>query len=350
MNICSMPEISGSVGREGDNLRRDVATVQSTLNALKPAQRRALSVDGRNGPRTMGAITEFQTQVCRFRKPDGRVDPGGRTWRAMMTPGAAAVWAGAVSAAPDLLARPAQDTVPASVPRGRSTELIHDAAAMAVFYPHLKREEGVIPYFYCCPSKLVTIGVGSMVDCKGSTQERDRRGRRECRELLNKWHVRFQKPDGSRASLEEVFEDWKRVRDAEKGAQGSKSIAQLRIPRSSCDELARKKIAHYARGMYGKYPFARRLHGWIQMALIDARWNPAKLNPWHGANVEKDPVGDKLIDDMWVLLNPDKPTFDPVGAQALFVEGWRDRGGSGYQERVAWRNARFLEGAQRMAG
>lgn len=77
--------ISKSVGRGGVNRRPDVLTVQKLINAnlgkLTPLA--PLEEDGLNGPKTIGAITEFQRRVVRMSKPDGRVDPGGKTLRTL---------------------------------------------------------------------------------------------------------------------------------------------------------------------------------------------------------------------------------------------------------------------------
>lgn len=73
-------QISRSVGRGGANAFADVQTVQRLLNNyVGRLGIRRLAVDGRVGPLTIGAIERFQRQVVGFARPDGRVDPGGRT-------------------------------------------------------------------------------------------------------------------------------------------------------------------------------------------------------------------------------------------------------------------------------
>lgn len=73
--------IQGSVGQSGQNAEQDVRIVQGLLNdnAVEPP----LRVDGRSGPATVGAIRWFQERALGLRNPDGRVDPGGRTWQAL---------------------------------------------------------------------------------------------------------------------------------------------------------------------------------------------------------------------------------------------------------------------------
>lgn len=83
-------QLRASVGRGGANLKSDVETVQILLNRARRRLRRAypnatlwrpLTEDGICGSRTIAAIVAFQQQVMRFRTPDGRIDPRGRTLR-----------------------------------------------------------------------------------------------------------------------------------------------------------------------------------------------------------------------------------------------------------------------------
>ena len=78
-----MATITGSVGRGGRNLRSDVITIQKLINdnilSIVPLAR--VVEDGACGPRTIGAIEEFQRRVVKMLEPDGRVDPGGSTLR-----------------------------------------------------------------------------------------------------------------------------------------------------------------------------------------------------------------------------------------------------------------------------
>ena len=90
-----MAAITGSVGRGGANRRDDVATVQRLINQqigrLTPLA--PLVVDGIAGTSTVAAIDTFQRRVLHMVSPDGRVDPGGPTFRALNgdVAGAAAV-------------------------------------------------------------------------------------------------------------------------------------------------------------------------------------------------------------------------------------------------------------------
>ena len=70
--------LTGSVGRGGDNKEVDVRAVQQRLirNAIQ------LEADGKIGPKTIEAIERFQR--ARIGVADGRVDPGGNTWKALL--------------------------------------------------------------------------------------------------------------------------------------------------------------------------------------------------------------------------------------------------------------------------
>lgn len=65
--------LGGSVGRKGKNAPGDVRAVQQALG---------IAIDGECGPRTIEAIEAFQRHLGAT-KPDGRVDAGGATERAL---------------------------------------------------------------------------------------------------------------------------------------------------------------------------------------------------------------------------------------------------------------------------
>ncbi len=77
--------ISASVGRDGKNGRSDVKTVQILLNMnigkLAPLQE--LEEDGTCGKNSLSAIEAFQLTVAGIRKPDCKVEPGGKTLKKM---------------------------------------------------------------------------------------------------------------------------------------------------------------------------------------------------------------------------------------------------------------------------
>ncbi len=73
-------EISASVGKGGKNKDADVKIVQTLLNEKHNA---GLTVDGDCGIKTIAAIKKFQQEKAGFGSPDGRIDPGGKTWQAL---------------------------------------------------------------------------------------------------------------------------------------------------------------------------------------------------------------------------------------------------------------------------
>lgn len=79
-----MTNIGGSVGERGKNFEADVLTIQKLLNPhVAGLGLERLKEDGDIGIRTIGAIRKYQAHVLGMTKPDGRVDVGGRTWKAL---------------------------------------------------------------------------------------------------------------------------------------------------------------------------------------------------------------------------------------------------------------------------
>lgn len=80
-----MVALNASVGLHGMNLPSDVRAVQMLLqrNAYRLVEGLAVAVDGHADPGTVAAIRSFQERVVLLSSPDGRVDPGGRTLRAL---------------------------------------------------------------------------------------------------------------------------------------------------------------------------------------------------------------------------------------------------------------------------
>lgn len=79
-----MATISASVGSGGTNKAADVLTVQTLLNRYLAAQEEPLlDACGTIDPDTILAIQAYQKDVVGIAAPDGRIDPGGRTWKAL---------------------------------------------------------------------------------------------------------------------------------------------------------------------------------------------------------------------------------------------------------------------------
>lgn len=75
-----------SVGEQGVNDKVDVKVIQAGLNLAQSSNfklKNRLVVDGKNGSKTITAIEEFQKQIVKLSKPDGRVDAGGKTLSAL---------------------------------------------------------------------------------------------------------------------------------------------------------------------------------------------------------------------------------------------------------------------------
>jgi GH24 family phage-related lysozyme (muramidase) len=73
--------ISGSVGQNGRNARADVLVVQRLLasSAGRYGPLRPLTPNGVCNPETIEHILQFQRNAVNLVRPDGRVDPGGKT-------------------------------------------------------------------------------------------------------------------------------------------------------------------------------------------------------------------------------------------------------------------------------
>ncbi len=84
---CVASKIQSSVGLKGANLADDVMLVQERLNAARDIEPvfgelvKELIADGKCGRMTLTAIVNYQAKVVLLAKPDGRIDPGGRTWK-----------------------------------------------------------------------------------------------------------------------------------------------------------------------------------------------------------------------------------------------------------------------------
>lgn len=75
--------ITDSVGKDGANRHHDVGAVQELINAHLPVTVRRLHVDGMCGPFTIEAIREVERQIVGMHDLDGRIDPHGRTMKAL---------------------------------------------------------------------------------------------------------------------------------------------------------------------------------------------------------------------------------------------------------------------------
>lgn len=75
--VTGVVALSGSVGKGGQNIYDDVKLAQSMLNKSGAN----LAIDGDCGPLTIAAIEAYQ--MAQFGWKDGRIDVGGKTWKAL---------------------------------------------------------------------------------------------------------------------------------------------------------------------------------------------------------------------------------------------------------------------------
>jgi len=115
-----MASISASVGRGGVNRPEDVKTIQQLLNLkLQPSPK--LDEDGKIGTQTLLAIQSFQSNVVHLVRPDGKIDPGGKTFTALNEA------AGAAEPSPAAVAKPSPATTTGLPPVNPNRGILSDA-------------------------------------------------------------------------------------------------------------------------------------------------------------------------------------------------------------------------------
>lgn len=77
--ISPAKTISAAVGKGAANKKEDVLLVQNLL--IKKGY--AVTADGDCGAKTIAAIEKFQKEKVGINAPDGKIDPGGKTWNAL---------------------------------------------------------------------------------------------------------------------------------------------------------------------------------------------------------------------------------------------------------------------------
>lgn len=82
--------LSASVGNQGKNQKSDVLLIQKLLNKHPFSKSKPTSMplqeDGACGNKTITAIRQFQAEVVGMASPDGRIDPGGKSLKALESP------------------------------------------------------------------------------------------------------------------------------------------------------------------------------------------------------------------------------------------------------------------------
>ncbi|MDQ2044908.1 hypothetical protein NRL14_14320 [Pseudoalteromonas sp. 20-92] len=132
-----------SVGIVDANKPDDVKAVQTALNSLLSliAPTRKLTVDGRLGSRpenskTVAAIKLFQSKVVNMVRPDGKIDPNGRTHKKINEKLASAAAVAVISISGNLKTKLKQSMV---------------------------KYEGNVPHMYLDTKGYVTVGVGHLL-------------------------------------------------------------------------------------------------------------------------------------------------------------------------------------------
>jgi GH24 family phage-related lysozyme (muramidase) len=230
-------------------------------------------------------------------------------------------------------------------------DLRTNSQRLTELFTFIKGREGVLDYFYVDNMGYVTIGIGTLVDAKGDNIDK---GLAVLRKVLAAAPgVQFiNKITKQPASAREIEADWAKVKKAYLSAKASgtsiperryKDIADLVLASGSNYLLWKAEVFKSIAEMYKQRPASINLDEYIQMALIDVRYNPAGVNPFY--------TGEKRISRLWALLN----ASDLDNAFKEFHQLWHVRIADGHSKnktrylgRQATREAWFQQGITRM--
>jgi hypothetical protein len=159
--------LNSSVGRGGVNRPDDIRLVQRLINSHLPVRLVPLSEDGICGPRTIFAIETYQKSILRMNPPDGRVDPGGPTFRSLTGGGT-----GPQPAVPSASAAASQTAGTPSVACPSNMR----EAAWGYLLQFTKKHEGAVFHMYNnrtadSTTQDVTCGVGFRLDPRGAATQ-----------------------------------------------------------------------------------------------------------------------------------------------------------------------------------
>jgi LAS superfamily LD-carboxypeptidase LdcB len=159
--------LNSSVGRGGVNRPDDIRLVQRLINSHLPVRQGPLSEDGICGPRTIFAIETYQKSILRMNPPDGRIDPGGPTFRSLTGGGAAA--------RPAIASASAAASQAAGIPSVASPSNMREAA-WGYLLQFTKKHEGAVFHMYNnrtadSTTQDVTCGVGFRLDPRGAATQ-----------------------------------------------------------------------------------------------------------------------------------------------------------------------------------
>jgi phosphatidylserine/phosphatidylglycerophosphate/cardiolipin synthase-like enzyme/V8-like Glu-specific endopeptidase len=163
----SAETLRGSVGQNGANRSDDVTLVQHLINAHLPIPLAPLVEDGKCGPKTIFAIKTYQQRIVGMNPPDGRVDPGGKTFRSLS--GQNVIPPTPVGPTrPPIPVRPGPAPIPGGVPNVTPPSNMRPAA-WAYLLPFTRQHEGAVFNMYnnrpaSSTKQDVTCGIGFLLD------------------------------------------------------------------------------------------------------------------------------------------------------------------------------------------
>lgn len=234
--------LSGAVGIGGKNQPSDIRSVQTALNQLNAliVPTRRLAVDGSLGAvparsNTVAAIEVFQKKVVGMMRPDGRIDPNGRTHR-LMNQKLAQAASSQASPSPNLI---------------------------ATLMKRLEQQEGRIPHMYLDTRGYVTVGVGNMIPDANqaaaiSFVHRDTGRAATATEIREEYSAIKQRPYGRRY-----------------GASAFRPYTSLELTNATIDQLTRKHVQSFTgelQTIYGKAAF-NAMPDKVKLALYDMIFN-----------------------------------------------------------------------------
>jgi hypothetical protein len=220
-------------------------------------------------------------------------------------------------------------------------DLRTNSLRMAQLISFIRSREGDFDHFYCDENGFVTIGVGYLIDSRGGLSQSQVAGM--ISQLLRTGIVFYHRRTSSQATLQDVIADWYRVKSAysrEQRASFYRRFSQLYITSSASATLLQSRINEFINQLYSRKPFAINLDELIQMAIIDAKFNPAR--------VELYSTSDPSIVSFWEALDSNNSHYNLNQALNLFQQIWRGRGRSRYRQRHGQRIIWFQQGVQAM--
>ena len=211
-----------------------------------------------------------------------------------------------------------------------------NAQRMEELLSFIQGREGAIPYFYCDHRGLVTIGIGHLVDSSSSSSA----GPGLARALAAT--VQFRTASGTPATTPQVVAAWNAVKHAYNPSSPQNhgfyaSVSNLRINTHDINTLLAERVGHYVQQFSSRRPIFETLDEQIQMALIDARFNPAGVSVF-GSDVT----------ELFNTLNYEHPEYNLERALQLFIDIWAGRGNAPYQNRHQQRINWFRNGIQHL--